>query len=80
MRKFDSIGVYFLRERKVFCVKLDQDEEREGLLEKIRAEGGVIINGEHHQIDGVESFALAKLRKGMEVGLRVTDNTGSSRG
>lgn len=72
MRKFDSIGCYFIGHRKVFCVKLDQEEEREGLLSKLQAEGGVIIDGEHHQIDGVESFAVTPLRKGMEIGLRLS--------
>lgn len=71
MRKFESIGCYFMGTRKVLCVRLDQEEEREGLLQKLQAEGGVIIDGDHYQIDGVESFAVTPLRKGMEIGLRI---------
>jgi hypothetical protein len=72
MRRFDSLGVFFVRDRKVVSVRLDQEEEREGLLAKLQAEGGVIIDGEHHQIDGIESFAVTPLRKGMEIGLRLS--------
>lgn len=75
MRRFESIGVYFVRDRKVISVKLDQEEERDGLLAKLQDEGGVIIDGEHHQIDGIESFCVTPLRKGMEIGLRLADNT-----
>lgn len=50
MRKFDSIGCYFVRDRKVLCVKLDQEEEREGLLARLQAEG-VMIDGERVQIE-----------------------------
>jgi hypothetical protein len=72
MRRFDSLGVFFVRDRKVVSVRLDQKEEREGLLAKLQSEGGVIIDGEHHQIDGIESFAVTPLRKGMEIGLRLS--------
>lgn len=72
MRRFESTGTYVVRDRKVFMVRLDQEEEREGLLAKLQSEGGVIIDGEHYHIDGVESFAVTPLRKGMEIGLRIT--------
>jgi hypothetical protein len=79
VRKFESVGVYFIRDRKVITVRLDQDERRDGLLEKLHAEGGVMIDGERYQIDDVESFAVDPLRKGMEIGLRIADNTGDGR-
>jgi hypothetical protein len=75
VREFKSVAWYTLRGRKVAGVLLDQEEKREGLLEKLQAEGGVIIDGEHYQIDGVESFAVSPLRKGMEIGLRLVHNT-----
>lgn len=74
MRKFQSVAWYTVRGRKVAGVLLDQEEEREGLLAKLQAEGGVIIDGEHHQIDGVESFAVTPLRKGVEICLRLVDS------
>jgi hypothetical protein len=75
VREFKSVAWYNVRGRKVAGVRLDQEEEREGLLAKLQAEGGVIIDGERHQIDGVESFTVSPLRKGMEIGLRLADNT-----
>lgn len=80
MRRFESIGVYFIKDRKVITVRLDQEEEREGLLAKLQAEGGVMIDGERYDIDGVESFAVTPLREGMEIGLRIASRRGEGRG
>lgn len=71
MREFKSIARYNMRGREVITVALDQQEDRDGLLAKLQAEGGVRIDGIEYQVDGFESFAIASLRKGMEIGLRI---------
>ncbi len=70
MRHFKSEGRYVIQGRQVIAVRLDQEEEREGLLARLQAEG-VMIDGTQCEIDGVESFAITPLRKGMEIGLRL---------
>ena len=73
MREFRSINWYTMNGRKVVGVRLDREEEREGLLSRLTAEGGVIVDGVAHQIDGIESFAVTPLREGMEICLRIVD-------
>lgn len=74
MREFNSIAWYMVRGRKVVTVTLDREEEREGLLSRLQTEG-VLVDGIERKIDGVESFAISPLRKGMEIGLRITEES-----
>lgn len=79
MRAFKSQGWYKVKERQCVAVKLDREEVRDGLLERLQAEG-VTVDGVPYEIDGVESYALGTLREGSPIGLRIDLNTESSTG
>lgn len=70
MREFKSIGVHHQDGLgEVTTVRLDQDEHRDGLMQKLKDEGGVVVDGTHYIVNGVESFAVYTLRKGALIGL-----------
>jgi hypothetical protein len=71
MRRFQALNTYAIEGRTVKTIILDRDEPREWLLQKLQEEGGVIIDGEHYQVDSIESFATPMLRRGTEIGLRL---------
>lgn len=73
MREFKSANHFTVHGRQVVTVFLDREEEREGLLKRLQSEG-VTIDGVEVQIDGVESYAVTPLRKGMEIGLRLAQS------
>lgn len=78
MRDFDSVAEYLIQGRRCIGVRLDREEIREGLLQRLQAEG-VRIDGVSVEIDGVESFAVSPLRAGMEITLRLADRVTDQR-
>jgi hypothetical protein len=81
MREFRAITWSRIDGRDWASVALDQDEpgQREVLLRKLQAEGGVIIDGKEYQIDGVTSFATLGLSEGALVALRIASSTPGDR-
>lgn len=67
-RMFRSRGRFVFKRGPVVMVALDREEERDGLCQRLQAEG-VRIDGIDVTVLGVESWALSTLRAGTEIGL-----------
>jgi hypothetical protein len=72
MRDFKELQRFIIRGRTVIATRMDRDETRTGLLERLQAEG-VSIDGVPVQIDAVETFAIEHQREGIEIGLRLVE-------
>lgn len=67
-REFKAVERFQLKRGPVVMVALDREEERDGLCQRLQAEG-VRIDGVDVTVLGVDSWALATLSKGTQVGL-----------
>lgn len=80
MREFKSHDWWMFADDKwIVVVELDRAEERNGLLERLNADG-VKIDGFEHKILGVESFCIPTLRAGMTIGLLIARESFNGRG
>lgn len=74
MKSVTSLGTWHLKSKnwKVFIIETDQDYHRDDLMAVYGPR--CVIDNVERQIEGVESFCVATIRKGWKIGLAVQDD------
>lgn len=70
MREFKALDRFNLSRGPLVMVALDREEPRAGLLQRLQKEG-VKVDGVQVEVVDVESWALATLARGTQIGLLI---------